>query len=206
MPLFIILRAQPVQLRREWSIEMTLGQAKAMTMKLLDDYMIEAPPTDDEETLAKLNAMFQSAQVFLSTVKPIRKACTISHTPTDTWYAEYDLPDDFSQAYKVRDETGDNYSVEFLGTKILVEDTQPHTLRIDYYAFPTEITDETTDDFVFELSQDAQQVLPYAVAADLLKTDPSADYTAFEVKYNNLVQNLDPRQSVGISFVGGQAI
>ena len=44
--------------------ELTLGQAKAMAMKLMDEYMVDAPPTDDEETLAKLNAMFQAAQIF----------------------------------------------------------------------------------------------------------------------------------------------
>ena len=185
---------------------MTLGQAKAMVMKLLDDYMIESPPTDDEETLAKLNAMIQSAQVFLSTVKKIRKSCTIQHEPNGTWCAEYELPNDFSQAYKVRDENGNDYAVEFIGEKVLVKDLKPQNIRIDYYAFPSEITDQTTDDFILELAQDAQQVLPYAVAADILKMDPSADYTAFEVKFNNLMQNLDTRQNIGISFVGGQRI
>lgn len=43
---------------------MTLGQAKAMAMKLMDEYMVDTPPTDDEETLAKLNSMFQAAQIF----------------------------------------------------------------------------------------------------------------------------------------------
>lgn len=52
---------------------MTLGQAKAMAMKLMDEYMVDTPPTDDEETLAKLNSMFQAAQIFVCTIKPLEK-------------------------------------------------------------------------------------------------------------------------------------
>ena len=37
----------------------------------------------------------------------------------------------------------------------------------------------------------------------MLKTDPSADYTAFEVKFNNLVASLSTASYSGISFVGG---
>ena len=85
----------------------------------------------------------------------------------------------------------------------MITDQTSQTIRVDYYAYPTEITDDTPDDYEIELSQDAQQVLPYAVVADLLKTDPSADYTAFEVKFNNLVASLSTASYSGISFIGG---
>lgn len=85
----------------------------------------------------------------------------------------------------------------------MITDQTAQTIRVDYYAYPTEIADDTPDDYEFELTQDAQQVLPYAVVSDLLKTDPSADYTAFEVKFNNLVASLSPASYAGISFVGG---
>ena len=175
-----------------------------MAMKLMDEYMVESPPTDDEETLAKLNAMFQAAQVFVCTVKPIERSFIIDHEKSDTIFNDYDLPEDFYQAFFVRDMDGNGYNqVEFHPPKILVTDKQAKKIRIDYYAYPQTITDETTDDYEFELEQDAQQVLPYAVVADLLKTDPSADYTAFEVKFNNMVANLNPSSYQGISFVGG---
>lgn len=182
---------------------MTLGQAKDKIMMLLDDYMIDSPPTDDEETLAKLPGLIQTAQVFLSTIKKIRKSVVIDHQPNGGWYAEYDLPSDYAQAFKMRDKTGKGYNVEFLGQKVLVQDTAPQVIRIDYFAYPTEITADTPDTFVFELDQDAQQIIPYYVAADILKTDPSADYTAFEVKLNNMINSLDTRQSVTVSIQGG---
>lgn len=183
---------------------MTLGQAKAMAMKLMDEYMVDAPPTDDEETLAKLNAMFQAAQIFVCTIKPIEKHFIIEHPQSDTIFNEYDLPEDFYQAFMVRDAQGNGYGqVEFHEPKFMITDQTAQTVRIDYYAYPTEITDSTSDDYEIELSQDAQQVLPYAVVADLLKTDPSADYTAFEVKFNNLVASLSTASYSGITFVGG---
>ena len=183
---------------------MTLGQAKAMAMKLMDEYMVDTPPTDDEETLAKLNSMFQAAQIFVCTIKPLEKYFIIEHPQSDTIFNEYDLPKDFYQAFLVRDAQGNGYGqVEFHEPKLMITDQTAQTIRVDYYAYPTEITDDTPDDYEFELTQDAQQVLPYAVVSDLLKTDPSAYYTAFEVKFNNLVASLSPASYAGISFVGG---
>ena len=44
---------------------------------------------------------------------------------------------------------------------------------------PTVIKEDTPDTFMLELDQDAQMILPYAIANDILKVDPSADYSAF---------------------------
>ncbi len=60
------------------------------------------------------------------------------------------------------------------------------TMILQYYAYPPEITDDTPDDTALELDRDTAQVLPYTVAADLLKADPSADYAPFEAKYMGL--------------------
>ena len=37
-------------------------------------------------------------------------------------------------------------------------------------------------------------VLPYAVANDILKADPSSDYTAFLSEYRRKLELLDPRK------------
>ena len=42
---------------------MTLGQAKSAAMMLIDQYTPDNPPTDDEETLSKLNCLVELAQV-----------------------------------------------------------------------------------------------------------------------------------------------
>ena len=64
---------------------------------------------------------------------------------------------------------------------------------MEYYAYPTIITEETDDDFELEIDQDVQLILPYAVANDILKVDPSSDYTAFYAEYKRKLENLDTR-------------
>ena len=61
----------------------------------------------------------------------------------------------------------------------------------EYIPNVTFITDETEDDFQLELTDDLCAVLPYKVASDYLKTDPSADWTAFEKRANAMLQMLD---------------
>lgn len=41
-----------------------------------------------------------------------------------------------------------------------------------------------------------QAILPYLVANDILKVDPSADYSAFYKEYQIRMQNLDTRREL----------
>lgn len=67
---------------------------------------------------------------------------------------------------------------------------------LEYYKFPQNINEETEDDFYLELEQDAQTALVYKVASDILKTDPSSDYTAFATEYQRVLQMLDNRKNI----------
>ena len=58
------------------------------------------------------------------------------------------------------------------------------------------ITEETDDDFMLEIDQDVQMILPYSVASDILKVDPSSDYTAFLDAYNRRLQSLDAKKEI----------
>ena len=71
------------------------------------------------------------------------------------------------------------------------------------------ITEKTKDNaYEFELSADAQEIMPYGIAADLLKSDRSAEYgTIYAQRYESLKQQLDIRyQGTMISFEGGVSI
>ena len=182
---------------------MTLLEAKNTAMKLIDQYSSTTEPTDDTETADKLSSLFDAAQVFACTIKPIYKSITIAYTPGVSVLVEYDLPADFRQLKSARDENGNNYWAEVLGKKILFSGDEAHTIRVDYYAYPSHISDDTPDTYEFEVDQDVQQIIPYRVAADILKTDPSVDYTAFELVYNNMISNIDPRPTAGIFHVSG---
>ena len=75
--------------------------------------------------------------------------------------------------------------------KIYINNNSNYQYILEYYAYPTLIDQDTDDDFVLELDQDVLMILPYAVASDILKTDPSADYTAFQADYRRLLDNLN---------------
>ena len=87
----------------------------------------------------------------------------------------------------------DYYTVQ---NKIYINDNSKGNTVLEYYRYPQEINEETTDDFYLEIDEDAQGILPYKVADDILKTDPSSDYTAFATEYQRKLQILDTRKNI----------
>lgn len=178
---------------------MTLGQIKDTVMMLMDQYTPDSPPTDDEETLAKLNTMIELAQVQLCQIKKREQRCMLlesqGQVDPETGMTTWPLPEDFYQLCRVTKD-GEEVWAEIYGGQITAKPGQ-RALVMRYYAYPPTIDADTEDQTQLALDRDILQVLPYAVAADLLKADPSADYAAFEQKYMGLLANLDPRQSRG---------
>ena len=77
-------------------------------------------------------------------------------------------------------------------------------MEVDYFRYPELINDKTKDSYEFELSADALEIMPYGVAADLLKSDVSNDYgKVYEARYNELKQMLDSRYSMGSIYMEG---
>ena len=78
-------------------------------------------------------------------------------------------------------------------------------LEIDYYKYPESITSKTKDSYEFELPQDVLELLPYGIAADLLKSDVSSEYgKVYADKYEELKRTLDYRYAMAsISIEGG---
>lgn len=79
------------------------------------------------------------------------------------------------------------------------------TAEIDVYVYPERITEKTKDKaYEFELSADVLEIMPYGIAADLLKSDVSAEYGAVYAKrYEELKQMLDPRYQMTSVYVEG---
>jgi hypothetical protein len=82
------------------------------------------------------------------------------------------------------------------------------TAEIEYFRYPTRITDKNRAKYTFELSEDALEVMPYGIAGDLLKSDVSADYgRIYSERYEQMKQLLDPRyQMPSITIEGGYDI
>ncbi len=107
-----------------------------------------------------------------------------SDIPNYERYVEYTLPNDYYQLNNItyKGDTLTDYKKE--NNKLMIPSYYEGEIVVNYYGYPTTITDDTEDTFTFELSQEGQMVLPYYVASDILKSDVSADYTSFEAKYN----------------------
>lgn len=78
------------------------------------------------------------------------------------------------------------------------------TLEVECYVYPERITENTKGNYEFELSEDALEVMPYGIAADLLKSDVSAEYgNIYATRYEDMKEMLDPRYQVGSVYIEG---
>lgn len=81
------------------------------------------------------------------------------------------------------------------------------TAEIECFIYPKRITEENADEYEFELSADALEVMPYGIAADLLKSDVSAEYgTIYATRYETMLQRLDPRYALTSACVEGGVV
>ena len=177
---------------------MTLGENKKITLGLIEEYSPNnSYLTDDEDISTRLNLVYSISYQKLSQIKKILKTKVLRDIIEDTedGYEEYSLPSNLYQLRRViaLDENNNMVTPDYytLGKKIYVSKKTTPKYILEYYIFPSVITEETDDDFTLEIEQDAQFLLPYAVAKDILKADPSSDYTAFEATYRRELESFD---------------
>ena len=78
-------------------------------------------------------------------------------------------------------------------------------MEIECYVYPERITDKTNGSYEFEISPDVLEIMPYGIAADLLKSDVSAEYgNIYATRFESMKQQLDTRyQTTSIYIEGG---
>ena len=173
-------------------MKMTLIEMKKQVLKLIEEINPESNLlTDDPDIANKIDVVINLIQNELARIKKIPAMEEVE--VTEGQISEMtDLLDNFYQLNLIRDIKHNIYNstIEFL---------ENGTARIYYYKYPKQIT-ETTDinAYKFELSQDALNIMPYGVAGDLLKSDPSTSYgQIYSNRYEQLKQQLDPRTHTG---------
>lgn len=156
--------------------------------------------TDDEDIATRLNLVYSTNYQELSQNKKILKTKTLRDITgeTEKGFEELSLPSDMYQLKRVIALDKDNIEVQAdyktIGKKIYINKNIDAKYILEYYAYPTVITETTEDEFYLEIDQDAQMILPYAVANDILKVDPSSDYSAFLAEYKRKLESLDTRR------------
>lgn len=179
---------------------MNLKENKKITLSLIEEFNPESEYlTDDEDIRNRIRSIYNTCMMNIARAKRIEKTYTFEKEDSDTdFYQAFGIP---SNCYVIRDiivqdpETNairDNQADYYrLGKELYINTKIKGTHILRYYAYPKEIKEDVEDeDYKFDIDLDIQYLLPYAVASDILKTDTSADYTAFENKYRTELNSL----------------
>lgn len=183
---------------------MTYGENKKLTLALIEEYAPDlVKKTENDDIALRLPFLYQLAYQELAMTKKIIATKLYNEIPDENKkdkYTSYSLPADLYQIKNVYTLDKNNKPITAgyytINKKIYLNDNIPGSTILEYYKYPQDINEETTDDFYLELDNDAQALLPYKVADDILKTDPSADYTAFATEYQRKLQLLDTRKNI----------
>ena len=174
---------------------MNLGEAKKKTLMLLDEYSSGGEITIDEDIMLKMNQFFDLGQKDMAMYQPIIKKTEVQ---LQEWV---NLPTDFRSQF--RNWIGGRQVSTFpvVGGKMYCPN-QTGNMIVEYYAYPTTITDETPDTYEFEVKEDAANCLPFYVAAQQLITDLVVDYQALWNMYLTHKASVDTSLPSGGSFGG----
>lgn len=182
---------------------MTLREMKRKVLSLIEEINPNnANMTDDPDISTKINDVVNQIMFELCRAKKIAK------------YVETDVEEgdvyDFDKlamvcgydVYQVANISGVAFVPKANNTVFKFLETG--TAELELFVYPTIINDQTPDSYVFELSQDVLEIMPYGVAADLLKSDISTEYgSIYAARYDQMLQELDTRYGTANIYIEG---
>ena len=183
---------------------MTLKEMKTKVLSLIEELNASHPLlTEDPDIATKINDVINQILFELARLKKIPKYVEMEVHEGDLidfTDIERECGYEVFQLYNV---CGVKYVPKAQGTVLKI--VEEGTAEIDVFVYPERITDKTKDNYEFELSADALEIMPYGVAADLLKSDVSTEYgSVYATRYESMKQMLDPRYALPmISIEGG---
>jgi hypothetical protein len=187
---------------------MTLFEMKKKVLGLIEELNPDSELlTEDPDIATKINDVINQIMYELARIKKIPKYVEMEVSDGDTITFE-DLEAECGyEIYQLALVCGVDYTPKADGTVLKIRSRG--TAEIDVYVYPERITETTKDKaYEFELTTDVLEVMPYGIAADLLKSDVSTEYgSIYATRYESMLQRLDPRyQMPTITFEGGVTI
>lgn len=176
---------------------MTLEEMKLKTYSLIEEYNEEADNlTEDEDLATKMNSCINIIMNEMSRFKKITAYDTLEVKKGDN-LAFSDIASDMYQLNMI---TGVDYHT--IQDRVIFDETG--TAQIYYYKYPEQITEETEDDYTFELDTDALEIMPYGIAGLLLASDVSNNYGQIYTNlYRDKISQLDSRKTMSNVFISG---
>ena len=182
---------------------MTLKEMKIKVLALIEELNPNtALLTDDPDIATKINSVINQILFELCRIKKIPKYVEMEVNAGDTIeFADIEKECGY-EIFQVNLFGGVDNRAKANGTVFKI--IESGTAEIDCSVYPERITDTTKDSYEFELSADALEIMPYGVAADLLKSDISAEYgSIYATRYESLKQMLDPRYHMTSVYIEG---
>ena len=183
---------------------MTLEEMNAKVLVLIEEAKSGATyDTEDPDIKAKLHDVTNQIMFELARMKKIPQYVEIPVTAglllrfTDIEQACG------HEVYQLGLVTGVEHDLKANGTVLKI--LEDGIAEIDCYVYPERITATTVPKaYEFELSPDCLEVMPYGIAADLLKSDISTEYgSIYAARYESMLQRLDPRYHMGSVYIEG---
>ena len=183
---------------------MTLLEMKKKVLGMIEEINPDSELlTDDPDIATKINDVTNQIMFELARMKKIPKYVEMNVSEGDLVTLE-----DISNAvgyevYQLGTINGVNYLPKANGTILKIMESG--TAEIDCFVYPERITETTKDKaYEFELTNDVLEIMPYGIAADLLKSDVSTDYgSVYSNRYQEMLQRLDHRYQMPTCYIEG---
>lgn len=191
---------------------MTAKEMKIKTFSLIEEYYPEKKPlADDQDVIYKINGVINSIMLDLMKYRKIPAKYSYQITEESKELDLKSIPD-FYQLNLI-----ENIEYRLVGDMEIVFNTKevklPKTVEIYYYKYPEtmKLTFESEDEgalydeeYEFEQDLDILEIMPYGIAADLLKMDMISNYGRyFDERYQELKQTIDSRKTKGMATITG---
>ena len=182
---------------------MTYEEVKKKTLALIEEYNPDnTEMTDDPDIATKFRDVANMVMFELARQKKIP-----AYVETSVTAGQRITFDDIKKlcgrtVYQLGTVTGVHCDIKGNGTIIKV--LESGTAEIDVFVYPERITEENELGYEFELTSDVVEMMPYGIAADLLKSDVSAEYgSIYATRYETMLQRLDPRSHMTSVYIEG---
>lgn len=183
---------------------MTLLEMKKKVLALIEEVNPESEVlTDDPDIAAKLNEVINQIMYELARFKKIPKYVEMEVTEGDLVdFAAIEKECGY-EVYQLGIIGGLNHAFKANGT--VIKFLESGTAEIDCFVYPERIAEKTKDKaYEFELSADVLEIMPYGVAADLLKSDVSSEYgKIYAERYEEMKSRLDSRYNMTSVYIDG---
>lgn len=182
---------------------MTLSEMKKKYLALIEELNpLSEQLTDDPDIAAKQNEVINQIMFELARMKKIPKYVELEVEEGQTLeFSDIESVCGY-EIYQIDRVCGVRYVPKASGTVLKFMDSG--TVEMDVFVYPVRITEKTKPTFELELTPDVLEIMPYGIAADLLKSDVSSEYgSIYATRYETMLQRLDPRHTMASIYIEG---